>query len=148
MIVAGWGKGLRPIGYWGILKCSNCKNYTHFNLCELSNNIKLYFITVAKYNKKKYLVCPVCECGFDVTEEKFSELIEKMPQRFDKEKTEKIWEFVDAEFTSINADQLNNINNYISNIKAKLVSNYGNEENLSEIIYTYFQYISDDDKAR
>jgi hypothetical protein len=66
MIIYGWGKDLRQVAYAGIEKCPNCKNYGHFWICEHSSHAKLYFIKVAKWNKKLLYMCETCERGWEI----------------------------------------------------------------------------------
>lgn len=86
MIFASWGKDSREIGYWGILKCSNCKNYGHFSINELTNKVKLYFITVAKYDKKRYLICPICNAGYEIKDSEYESTIRALPSRLMKKR--------------------------------------------------------------
>jgi hypothetical protein len=68
MIIYGWGKDLKQVAYAGIEKCPNCKNYGHFWICEHSSHAKLYFIKVAKWNKKLLYMCETCERGWEIEE--------------------------------------------------------------------------------
>jgi hypothetical protein len=68
MIIYGWGKDLKQVAYAGIEKCPNCKNYGHFWICEHSSHAKLYFIKVAKWNKKLLYMCQTCERGWEIEE--------------------------------------------------------------------------------
>lgn len=70
MIIAGWGKKAKELAFVGIHKCPKCKNHVPMYLYELANRISLYFIPVAKFNKKNYLVCSLCENGFEIDEER------------------------------------------------------------------------------
>jgi len=62
---ANWGKQLEAVGYAGIEKCQNCKNYCDFWICEHRSVAGVYFIK-AKYNKKYLYVCEVCEKAWDI----------------------------------------------------------------------------------
>lgn len=145
MIFVGWGKNIKKIGYYGVLKCSHCKNYADFDVCELSNNIKLYFVTVAKYNKKRYLRCAACSCGYELDEGQYNEILALLPKRFDKATTDEIWDLIDAKIAqsegTIDVED-------VDKIKAELVEKYKNAENVSEIVDMYLQCVVDDDKAR
>ena len=33
MIIIGWGKNVKEIGYYGIEKCPHCRNYVDFDVC-------------------------------------------------------------------------------------------------------------------
>jgi len=45
-VVFGWGKKGKFIGYVGIDKCPNCKNYVHFSIYEYSNRVNIYFVPI------------------------------------------------------------------------------------------------------
>jgi hypothetical protein len=68
MIVYGWGKDLKKVAYSGIEKCPNCKNYGHFWVCEHSWHAKLYFVKVAKWNKRLLYMCDTCKRGWEIEE--------------------------------------------------------------------------------
>lgn len=151
MIITSWGKKAKLIGYIGIMKCPNCKNYTHFSLYELFSNIKLYFVTVAKYNKKRYVVCSICEAGLELNEEDYNALVSALPQRFNEMKTTEIWNYITDKINAHTDGYLFSeevFESFITNLKEELFEKYGNEENLNEIITTYFKQLTDDDKAR
>lgn len=144
-MIIGWGKNIKEIGYYGVAKCKHCRNYVDFDVCELSNNIKLYFVTVAKYNKKRYLRCGTCGCGYELDESQYDEILTKLPQRFDKATTDEIWNLVGKKISLIEGQiGVEDINK----IKAELIDKYKKADNVSEIINTYLQCIVDDDKAR
>ena len=144
-MVIGWGKNIKEIGYYGILKCRNCKNYADFDICELSSNVKLYFFTVAKYNKKRYLRCGTCGCGYELNKSQYDELLLKLPERFDKGTTDEILNLINTRISQI--DREINVED-IDKMRTELVEKYKNSDNVLEIIDTYFQCVLDDDKAR
>lgn len=74
-IIFGWGKKGKPLGYAGIEKCPHCKNWSAFTLYEMSNNVRLYFVPVAKFNTKRYLVCGTCDTGWEIAPAKVKELL-------------------------------------------------------------------------
>lgn len=90
-IIFGWGKKGKPIGYVGIDKCPNCKNYVHFSIYEYSNRVNLYFVPVAKFNKKSYLVCPVCEAGYELDGELKDYYFNEMFSSMNPEDTQEIF---------------------------------------------------------
>lgn len=77
LFLLGWGKNAKKIGYLGISKCKNCKNYTHLYIYEIANNINIYFIPVAKFNRKYIVACELCKAGIEITPETKNNLIEK-----------------------------------------------------------------------
>ena len=75
MIFYGWGKDLRQIAYAGIEKCQNCRNHSHFWICESASYAELYFIKLAKWNKKSFLMCETCQRGVELAQSKINEII-------------------------------------------------------------------------
>ena len=145
MIIIGWGKNVKEIGYYGIEKCPHCRNYVDFDVCELSNNVKLYFFTVAKFNKKRYLRCGACGCGYELDESQYGDVSTGLSERFDKVTTNEIWNLF-GEKISLIEGQIGVED--IEKIKAELIDKYKKVGNVSEIINTYLQCMIDDDKAR
>lgn len=78
MILVGWGKNAKHEADLGIMKCSNCSNYAPFVLITTKRKATLYFIPVAKWDKKYYMMCGVCEAGLEMDEEKAQELIREV----------------------------------------------------------------------
>lgn len=157
MFVASWGKDSKEIGYWGILKCENCKNYTHHVIYERANKVKLYFVTVAKYKKERYLVCPVCNAGYELQEDIYLSLIEQLPKRFDKEKTSEIWNRVNSDIVQFiktsneqeqNTDYATLMVGFVDKLRNNLVDTYGSEDNVNEIMSTYLKSLADENLAR
>lgn len=91
LVVYGWGKKGKKIGYIGIDKCPNCKNYTHLYLYEYANNVNLYFVPIVKWNKKIYVVCPICDSGYELNEEMKKYFIELSLNTLDYKTTDFIW---------------------------------------------------------
>jgi hypothetical protein len=65
-IVLGWGKKGKLLGYAGIEKCPHCKNWAHFTIYEQSSNVRLYWVPVAKFNTKRFLVCSICDTAWEL----------------------------------------------------------------------------------
>jgi transcription elongation factor Elf1 len=66
MIIFGWGNGAKRLGDGFLQTCENCHNTQQFVVAEMSRRASLYFITVAKWSKRYYYVCPVCAYGFEI----------------------------------------------------------------------------------
>ena len=84
MIIAGWGEKAKELAFVGINKCPKCKNHVPMDLYELANKVSLYFIPIAKFNKKYFVVCSLCENGFEIDEEgklKFLRISTELPNK-------------------------------------------------------------------
>jgi hypothetical protein len=75
MFYASWGKKLKPLGYAGIEKCGNCKNYCNFWISEHASQVKAYFIQVAKFNKKFLYHCEICDASWEIPAGKKDEML-------------------------------------------------------------------------
>jgi len=51
------------MGELGLNDCPNCNNAAIWRVVETSRKFTLYFVPVAKWARKYYCICPVCDCG-------------------------------------------------------------------------------------
>ena len=91
-MLAGWGGSAKAIAYAGIAKCENCKNYGHYYLVEAAKKASVFFIPVAKWSKKYYLVCGICEVGFEVTESEKDDILNDSVSLPDADTAQAIWD--------------------------------------------------------
>ena len=77
ILLAGWGKKSKKVADAGLMMCANCNNMAIFEIRELANTASLFFVPVAKWNKQSYLVCSVCEAGFELSEDKLKEALQE-----------------------------------------------------------------------
>lgn len=96
MLFVGWGKKAREIGYAGIEKCPNCRNWTHFALFETKRKVTLYFVPVASWDAKTYLVCGVCEAAWELDSGARSETLAKSATLPPRDQAEVIWNATEA----------------------------------------------------
>jgi len=75
VIIYGWGKDLKQVAYAGIERCQNCSNFGHFWLCEQSSYASLYFVKVAKWNKRLFLMCQTCQRGWELEQKDKASII-------------------------------------------------------------------------
>lgn len=98
MIIIGWGKNSKKIADAGIMKCKNCNNYSAFEVRELTSNIKIYFIPIAKWGRKTYLVCTVCDAGYELNEENKKEILQETVKIPDNKTSIEIFNKADSLF--------------------------------------------------
>jgi hypothetical protein len=60
MVIAGWRKNFEILADAGERACSNCNHTTQHFLLGERKEVRLYFIPVAKFGRKRHLVCSVC----------------------------------------------------------------------------------------
>lgn len=99
MIFYGWGKDLKQIAYVGIEKCRNCKNFGHFWLCENSSYASLYFVTVARWSKKYFLMCELCQRGFEIDKTAKDDLLRTTVSLPTRSQVEEIWNRLDKAYS-------------------------------------------------
>jgi hypothetical protein len=97
MIIYGWGEGLKDVAYAGIEKCHNCKNWAHFQVCEHSSYASLYFIKVARWNRKCVCVCKACNRGWEISDDKRDEVIRMTVNLPSEQQCLDMWTLMDHE---------------------------------------------------
>jgi hypothetical protein len=60
MVIAGWRKNFEVLADAGSRACSNCNHTTRHFLVGERKEVRLYFVPVAKFGRKKNIVCEVC----------------------------------------------------------------------------------------
>jgi hypothetical protein len=73
----GWGRYTKKIADIGLTECSNCNNIVGAELHQSNKGVKLYFVQVAKWDKHFFVVCPVCQAGYEVSAEEKDEILQK-----------------------------------------------------------------------
>lgn len=154
-IIFGWGKKGKKIGYVGIDKCQNCKHYVHFSIYEYSNRVNIYFVPVVKFNKKHYLVCPVCDAAYELTgdlkEYYFDEMFNSMNAEISQDIFSTSLEIIESNFEfkiseNNELDAVKTINSLIDICIEKLDVKYHNKKYIDKVARTALKYVFDDDK--
>lgn len=76
-IIAGWGKDAKVIAYLGLRKCPNCRNYDHWQLHEVQKKVTAFFVPVAKWGAKYYMVCNVCQASYEMDSAQKQQLLKE-----------------------------------------------------------------------
>lgn len=97
MLFVGWGKKGKEIAYAGIEKCPHCRNWTHFAIFETTKRVTLYFVPVASWDRKAYLVCGTCETAWELEPSAVSKTLADSARLPPREQAEAIWRDLDAE---------------------------------------------------
>ncbi len=138
MIFFGWGKKSKKITDVGLMRCQNCDNITGFELREMSNRVSLYFIPVAKWNKKCYLVCPVCDAGFEVEDSKKQMIIEETAMLPDNNTAISIWDELISIINDL-AEEDNNPEDFLNIIERKLTSIGYKKDDIRYVVGVFYQ---------
>lgn len=147
MIFYGWGKDLKQIAYAGVEKCPNCKNFGHFSLCENSSYASLYFVTVAKWNKKYFLMCELCQKGCEIDAAGKDELLRMTIAIPPKEHVAEIWNRLEIAYTDAEAMPGDHTKAFAYTLNAALMqlkSAYS-ENHVAYVANRYAQWLKDDD---
>ena len=155
-VVFGWVKKGKNIGYVGIDKCPNCKHYVHFSIYEYSNRVNVYFVPVAKFNKKNYLVCPVCDAAYELTGELKDHYFAEMFSSMNAGDTQDIFsnsiEIISDNFGETlereDIDMDEKVQILIDMCIKKMNSKYHNEEYIDKVARMAFKYLIDQDKPQ
>lgn len=76
-IIAGYGSNNKCIETF-VDTCPFCGQKTTLKVYETSNNVNVYFVPVAKFNKHYYLVCHLCDKSLELSKEEKQELLDKI----------------------------------------------------------------------
>ncbi len=98
ILIGGWGKKTKKIADAGLIKCKNCNNTAAFEIRELANTASAFFIPVAKWNKKNYLICPICTAGYELSDDDKNKLLQEVATLPNNEIATSIWNELDALF--------------------------------------------------
>ena len=71
---------------------------------ELSSQVRLYFVPVAKFNKKHYVVCGVCDAAWELDAAKVPAILADSARLPSKETAASIWNRCDELLTKHFAD--------------------------------------------
>lgn len=77
MVFVGYKNDVKDIMYVGVRECQHCGNNSHFYITETSFQPRLYFISIAKLNKKYFLKCATCERGVELDKTKVEKLLKE-----------------------------------------------------------------------
>ena len=131
----GYRKGGKKTAYGGIHECQNCKNITNFHLMESSFKPTVMFIPVAKFNVKYYLICSLCERGYELEKEKYNELYRNSFELPNEEDVIPYYNEVDSLFAQDEAKLVYEVNDLMSEGLEENNSNNALEK-IYEIIIT------------
>jgi zinc ribbon protein len=146
IVIAGWGKRGKELAYIGLAKCSNCKNYGHFKVFELSDRVTLFFVPVAKFNAKTYLVCEICDCGFEVDGDGRAEILRDSATVPDRDTVGAIWNELDREIAQYQKDEAQGteaIDAAIESLKARFPP-----ETVDYVRAWYANFLTDEDRPK
>lgn len=137
-LIFGWGKNSKEVGYIGLQKCPVCNHFANFTINEVANNIKVYFIPIAKYNKKRYVVCGRCQNGWELDEDKYNILMLESMKAFTPERTLELWKDISKAITDFTNDGAeNDFAGYI----IPIINKYGDSEYVYEHIDRLMNHI-------
>jgi hypothetical protein len=149
LIIFGWGKEAKKVAFVGIAKCENCRNYGPFHLYEIAKKVTLYFVPVAKFSRKYYSVCSICEAGFEVGESGRLEIMRRSLLYESEVSVISLWRdliYIDKEERDQGIDPaLKFTPTELERMKAKMVSGFCKAE-LDNVFDCYGQYLKDADR--
>ncbi|PKQ29934.1 MAG: hypothetical protein CVT60_02760 [Actinobacteria bacterium HGW-Actinobacteria-10] len=82
--IFGWGNSDKTLGQGCTLECPNCHNVRQWSVVETSQKASLFFIPVAKWAPKYWMVCPICSWSVELlSREHAYRVLESTPQHND-----------------------------------------------------------------
>jgi hypothetical protein len=148
---ASWGKQLEVIGYAGIEKCENCKNYCNFWICEHRSETRVYFMRVASYDKKHLYVCEICEKAWSIDPSAKDEALKRSIGLPSPEQCWEMWDrLMEVADHAAGANKARDnvwefITNALSNELTKMKQTYEAEQ-VDYIAERYLSFLADDDR--
>lgn len=146
MILLGWGQESTKVCDAGIMKCDHCNNYATSEIREIARKTSLYFIPVAKWDRKYYLVCDICQHGLELNLETKNKILQEM-QSLPKNSTSTImWNAMH----NIAALEIRKLRDYkgdsyaeqiLINMKSKLLEINAKEKDINYLLPLYFKYL-------
>ena len=127
ILIGGWGKKSKKIADAGLLKCKNCNNTAAFEVRELASTASLFFVPVAKWNKKTYLVCPICEAGYELSEDDTKKLLQDVASLPSNDSAKEIWNKTDSLFVKFMKEN-GNIGEWNDFAKEELSKNHKSDD--------------------
>ena len=140
-IIWGWGSKSKKIGDAGYMNCNNCNNFSWFTIRQLAKEFNLYFISVAKWNRKYYLVCEICNAGYEIDKDKINNILFESQNIPDQIKFDEIWNKLQLmSVCLINQKTLTekNIENWIGQVTNNLILD-GYRESWINYTMTFFK---------
>lgn len=147
MFIAGWGKDNKKIAEAGIRRCDNCNNYTTWEIYKTSKKTTLYFIPIAKWKKKYFLVCTTCNASYELKKSKKDEFLENVVRIPDNNVCAKIWNKIDSNFCIFlknnTIDENKNISNWSKAIITELKNKGYKEKDIKYVLNIYIRYLEE-----
>jgi len=75
VIIVGVGNNMVKLGDAGYYKCPRCHNECPFCVMEISKKFDVFWIPVAKWDKRYYLTCTICSYGYEIQKEEINQYI-------------------------------------------------------------------------
>lgn len=76
MVIAGWRKNFEVLADAGQRACRNCHHTTHHFLVGERKEVRLYFVPVAKFGRKRNIVCEICGHATPVNEQEAGRVVQ------------------------------------------------------------------------
>ena len=141
MLIGGWGQKSKKIADAGLLTCKHCHNTSLFELRELSKALSLYFVPIAKWNKKTYLVCSICDMGYELSENDTRKLLQEVVTLPDNNTLSEIWNKMDLLFTKF-MNENKNLEGWSDFVKGVL-SKWHKADDITYVLSCYNQGLLD-----
>lgn len=153
-IVIGWAKDAKELAYAGIEKCPNCKNWAHFTVYEFAKKVSVFFVKVARFSKKYYLVCNVCQAGAEISPREKDEFLRGTISLPSQEEVEEIWSrlveiWSDFCASSMNrGKQKNQFKEEVVETEMELLKQEYAPQDVDYVSSRFYQYLLDNDRPR
>ena len=100
LFLLNWGEKSKKVCDASISYCSNCNHVSTFEIRSCEKTAGMFFISMAKWSKKYYLVCQKCSAGFPIKEEKIDEALRLFTEAPSHQVSMKIYHALEELFVS------------------------------------------------
>jgi ribosomal protein L40E len=138
-----WGSGqqFRRIADVGIIKCRNCNNYSTFEIRELAKKFELYFIPVARWDKRYYLVCNACEAAYGLEKERMDTILSEVAGMPDNKTSQDIWNKMDVYIADL--IRKGDFENWGDRVISEIKKLGFHEDEVKHVFSIYYQFLSE-----
>lgn len=75
MLIVGVGKHVENLGRAGYYKCPRCNNECLYSVLEISKKFEVFWIPIARWNKRYFLTCTICQYGYELKPEEIKDYL-------------------------------------------------------------------------
>lgn len=128
MILVNWGNKTKEVTDITLDYCNICQRPTPFEIRYEKKTAGAFFISLASWDKKYYLVCHRCSNGFLIKNEAVQNKLLEYSEAPSIEKSAEIFKKIEKEFIDGNYMTIEKIDSFKSDMHNKLKNDYSDKD--------------------